>query len=457
MIINVKAATTRYGLSRFWTSKIHSHTTLHTFYAIFLNNIFTTFFTSFNIISCGITYDYAVLHFSPFGLKIDIFLQDSINEELNYISRSKDSKFFNFLFPFVQSSNLLLTAKLLKFFTNSSKKITQKKFNTSNSILHKSKTRKLFNRSTTHTAITKLNRLTKYVKKKIYYFWLYKFNINLHQNEFKTFSMFSSKTIITKIFRLNYPNTFKKAFRSNLAFLFFFFQKYFKRNYLFNFVKKSNHFSGFSDPIIKFITSNNRCSTIQITKLRNNANFFVKINSSQYSFFFNNHKFSKKFFSSKFFKTTYRKIRIKYFRRRQKSKNFFFSPTFASFFALFQFYSKILKIYLLPFFPILNIRIYRLKYTNINVNAFVFYSAVKLYYKYMLNDIIRPLIRGASRYYTGFFVLCKGRFTRAQIASKRVYRRSFINYNRMQYPIYYAIKSVALRYGSSTVHIWIQH
>jgi hypothetical protein len=453
MIINVKAATTRYGLSRFWSSKIHSHTTLHNFYAIFLNNIFTTFFTSFNIISCGITYDYAVLHFSHFGLKVDIFLQDSINEELNYISRSKDSKFFNFLFPFIQQSTPAAFT-LFKLSTNSSKKIIQKTFN---STLYKSKTRKVFNRSTLHTVIAKLNRISKYAKKKIYYFWFYKFNINLHQNEFKKFSMFSSKIIISKIFRMIYPNTFKKSFRSNLAFLSFFFQKYFKRNYLPNFVKKSNRFSGFSDPIIKFITLNNLNSLTKTSKLQNNSNFLVKIKSNQYSFFFNNHKFSKKFFSSKFFKNTYRKTRIKYFRRRQKSKNFFFSPTFASFFALFQFYSKILKIYLLPFFPISNVRIYRLKYTNINVNAFVFYSAVKLYYKYMLNDVIRPLIRGASRYYTGFFVLCKGRFTRAQIASKRVYQRNFINYNRMQYPIYYAIKSVALRYGSSTVHIWLQH
>ncbi len=225
MIINVKAATTRYGLSRFWTSKIHSHTTLHNFYGIFLNNIFTTFFTSFNIISCGITYDYAVLHFSPFGLKVDIFLQDSINEELNYISRSKDSKFFNFLFPFTQFSNPL-AKKLLKLSTNSSKKITQKKFNTSlNSTLHSSKTRKIFNRSTIYATISKLNRINKYVKKKIYYFWLHKFSINLHQNEFKTFSMFSSKIIISKIFSATYPNMFKKAFRSNLSFLFFFFQK----------------------------------------------------------------------------------------------------------------------------------------------------------------------------------------------------------------------------------------
>jgi hypothetical protein len=451
MIINVKAAATRYGLSRFWSAKIHSRTVLNNFYAIFLNDIFTTFFTSFNIISCGITYDYSVFHFSHCGLNVDIFLQDSINEELNYISRSKNSRFFNFFFPFALNQNSIKT-RLFKF----RQLKTRKKFIKPSAVFFKTKTKNLLNSMGT-SYVKKNYKLIAYTRRKIYKFLLYKFNINLHDNEFRTFSFSSSNVRICKIFNFNYPNTYKKSFRRNLAILAYFFKRYFRKIYLIKFSKRKRKFLNFSDPIIKIMLSNTFQSKNLSVYNKFSSDFFLKLNKTNYFLFFNNHKLSKKIFPSTFFKNNYRRNRIKYIKRRQKSKNFFFNYSFSSFFTLFNFYSKILKIYLLHFFPISNIKIYRLRYTNINVNAFVFYSAVKLYYKYLLNDVIRPLIRGVSRYYTGFFVLCKGRFTRAQIASKRVYRRNFVNYNRMHYPIYYSVRSVALRYGASTVHIWLQH
>jgi hypothetical protein len=85
------------------------------------------------------------------------------------------------------------------------------------------------------------------------------------------------------------------------------------------------------------------------------------------------------------------------------------------------------------------------------------YITTKLYYRYILNDVIKPIVRMSLRYYRGFRIVCRGRFTRAQMASERVYRRGSLRLSTMSVPVDYAQKSVVLKYGVCNLKIWLRY
>lgn len=85
------------------------------------------------------------------------------------------------------------------------------------------------------------------------------------------------------------------------------------------------------------------------------------------------------------------------------------------------------------------------------------YITTKLYYRYILNDVINPIVRLSLRYYRGFRIVCRGRFTRAQIATERVYRRGSLRLSSMAIPVDYAQKSVVLKYGVCNLKIWLRY
>lgn len=85
------------------------------------------------------------------------------------------------------------------------------------------------------------------------------------------------------------------------------------------------------------------------------------------------------------------------------------------------------------------------------------YITTKLYYRYILSDVVKPIVRISLKYYRGFVIHCKGRFTRAQMAvSKRFSRRS-VSYSKINSYLNYAQKSVVLKYGTCNLRIWIRH
>lgn len=84
------------------------------------------------------------------------------------------------------------------------------------------------------------------------------------------------------------------------------------------------------------------------------------------------------------------------------------------------------------------------------------YICTKLYYRYILNDVVRPVVRISLRYYRGFSLNCKGRFTRAQMARQKNYRRGSMAFSSIINVLDYAQKSVTLKYGTCNLKLWIR-
>lgn len=90
-------------------------------------------------------------------------------------------------------------------------------------------------------------------------------------------------------------------------------------------------------------------------------------------------------------------------------------------------------------------------------NFYLNYITTKLYYRYILSDVVNPIVRLSLRAYRGFAINCKGRFTRAQIAIQRYYRRGRLGFSSLKVPLDYAQKAVVLKYGTCNLKIWIRH
>ena len=88
---------------------------------------------------------------------------------------------------------------------------------------------------------------------------------------------------------------------------------------------------------------------------------------------------------------------------------------------------------------------------------FLNYITTKLYYRYILSDIVKPIVRMSLKFYRGFVINCHGRFTRAQMAVKKKFFRRPVSYSRVDSPIDYAQKSVVLKYGTCNLKIWIRY
>lgn len=84
------------------------------------------------------------------------------------------------------------------------------------------------------------------------------------------------------------------------------------------------------------------------------------------------------------------------------------------------------------------------------------YITAKLYYRYILSDIIKPIVKMSIAFYRGFVVSCKGRFTRAQIAVSKKFVRRSVSYSRISSLLDYGQRAVVLKYGTCNLRIWIR-
>jgi ribosomal protein S3 len=85
------------------------------------------------------------------------------------------------------------------------------------------------------------------------------------------------------------------------------------------------------------------------------------------------------------------------------------------------------------------------------------YLTAKLYYRYILSDVVSPIVRTSLRHYRGFSINCKGRFTRAQMAIQKNYRRGSLSFSRINNAVDYSQKFVVLKYGTCNIKLWIRH
>lgn len=127
-------------------------------------------------------------------------------------------------------------------------------------------------------------------------------------------------------------------------------------------------------------------------------------------------------------------------------------------YAFYHFISKFVssQIYLSTKIPVIfNFHFFPLR--KAKSTFFLNFITAKLYYRYILSDIVKPIVRMSLKFYRGFVINCNGRFTRAQIAVKKKFFRKPVSFSRVDSPIDYAQKSVVLKYGTCNLRIWIRY
>jgi len=172
-------------------------------------------------------------------------------------------------------------------------------------------------------------------------------------------------------------------------------------------------------------------------------------------------KYRKKYF--KRFRRFRKKRRV--YRKKKIFRNrFYYKSTFIKHFykfGRFRFFEFYTRWVLSTTYRTLGVPIHlNLHFIANSLNSTQFYLnyiTTKLYYRYILTDVVRPIVRMSLRYYRGFRITCKGRFTRAQIAIERTYTRGSLKLSTIHVPIDYGQKFVVLKYGSCNLKIWIRY
>jgi hypothetical protein len=372
-MINKRALAIRFGLSRFWYFKAANSSFHSKIISIFFSEIVRDFFTDDYFVEYGIVYDSCSVQFYSDFADLNIFVQDSIFEEISYITRLSSFRAYRyFRFKRRQATNCSLNFQQKNFLVPSSIKFLKR---LSLSVFLK-KRFYLINLENFTKRLVKFSRFIKPLQARLYFF-----------SSFRKFHILKKLKLSVKI---------------------------------------------------KSLLKVKRLTSLQCSS------------GNRYTLFV-----SKRFIRSSFIKFSFKKP--KFSKKRKHSiprKHFFFKDRFDLHYEFFNFLVRFFSSFSFnKFFRVRTAKLYIIPYIAANVDSFIFYSAIRLHYKYILSDVIKPIIKGVAMYYQGFFVLCKGRFTRAQMASKKLFSKRFINYNRLHNPIYYSFKAVSLRYGASTVHI----
>jgi hypothetical protein len=126
-------------------------------------------------------------------------------------------------------------------------------------------------------------------------------------------------------------------------------------------------------------------------------------------------------------------------------------------YSFFSFISKFLSSQIFKFFQVpVSVRFSFFPLHRAGSDFYLNYITSKLYYRYILSDVIKPLIKLSKKFYRGFVVNCKGRFTRAQIAVSKKFSKRPVSYSRMSSLVDYNQRSVVLKYGTCNLRIWIR-
>jgi len=171
---------------------------------------------------------------------------------------------------------------------------------------------------------------------------------------------------------------------------------------------------------------------------------------------------------SRFGKSRHRGSRRFRRRRLRRFKRFFPKPVIVYPLKFFYRFPRFSRLRLLSFYSRLGAFLARYYFGvplrfRINLLAYVYtldfylnFITTRLYYRYILNDVLKPIVRLARHYYRGFRIVCNGRFTRAQMATSRVYRVGSLSSSEITAPIFYGQRFVVLKYGVCNVKIWLR-
>ena len=135
---------------------------------------------------------------------------------------------------------------------------------------------------------------------------------------------------------------------------------------------------------------------------------------------------------------------------------------------LFNFYWKILSLNISFYLNKINssskffLNLYSLNVSNITSEAIASYICLKLQKRYSLNWILRPILKDLNskvkqNNILGYKIVCAGRFTRKQIATKSWTRGGSIKLNKISNLIKYSAMRVRLKYGICGIKIWLNY
>jgi hypothetical protein len=106
-------------------------------------------------------------------------------------------------------------------------------------------------------------------------------------------------------------------------------------------------------------------------------------------------------------------------------------------------------------FSNLKINIYPITNKGLTARAIVEYSLRKLKTNNKLNAIFYPIIRGFRFLFKGMRIICQGRFTRRQRASKMVYSFGKVSLNSFNQKIDYQFMDIPLKFGVGSVKLFL--
>ncbi len=87
--------------------------------------------------------------------------------------------------------------------------------------------------------------------------------------------------------------------------------------------------------------------------------------------------------------------------------------------------------------------------------ALTTFALRRLAYEDKINAIFKPLLRKLRKMVKGIRILCCGRFTRRQRASRMLFSFGKINQSKLSVPVDFQFSSIALKYGVGSIKIWI--
>ncbi len=151
---------------------------------------------------------------------------------------------------------------------------------------------------------------------------------------------------------------------------------------------------------------------------------YIKI-FEHYEFNVNKHKFSM---LSRFINPTFSKIFVNSYRKKKNYYNNNF-----------------------------NYNIKTINYLNVNSQFLTHFYLKKLKKKYLLHHMNYPLLKEFKRlkFIKGLKIRTRGRFTKTQRASYKNIKFGKVPLNTFNFPINYDFKSIPLKYGVSSIKIWL--
>lgn len=408
-MINRKAVLSRLGSARNWPQKNPNINFESYIISSFLELQAKSIFVSDELREIGFAYDSSVIHCFKNFFELDVFFQDSIIEEVCALSSRKKNTYSADKFKakkFIQSSELFFQPLKKDFILKSFFKDFKFKQNLGT-----------FHQPRIHLPSNELmhfNQLN---------FFIYKVSINSFTSNVDPNASNPEYDFLN--FRIKFDTNFSKPFN------FVYPRSKFQYNKA---LVTEPFFENPSSPKVKFAKALARQLPIDNYYIFGPIQYYLSSTCKSYP----PRQYVKRF-------------------QLYTNEHYGFYNFFSSRYALFTFFSKIFHVFSYKNFPLRFIKVIPVTYINTNVYSYTLYSIIRLKYKYMLSHVIKPIISGVSLFYKAFFILCNGRFTRAQIASSRQFSRGFINFNRPQAPLFYNFRTVPLRYGASTVHIWLHH